>query len=244
MKTVIITGGSSEIGECSAKEFAKRGYQVILTYYQNKEKTLEIVELLKQQYSIEAYAIYCNLQQEDSIISMIGRVKEVAEGIDCLVNNAAVCYDCLYSEKTKKRFMETLEVNVVGTFLVSKLVGEEMYQNKKGVIIHLSSTNGISQYFPMSIDYDASKAALISLTHNLSVAYSPYVRVNAVAPGFIGTKKELEGMDEEFIQLEEEKIFLKRYGRAEEVAKVIYFLASDDASYVNNVILEVDGGMR
>lgn len=244
MKTVIITGGSSEIGESSAREFAKRGYQIVLTYYQNEEKTRRLVETLKQEYNVEAYAFYCNLQEESSIISMVDNVKRVTKSIDCLVNNAAVCYDSLYSDKNKSRFMETLEVNVVGTFLISKLVGEEMYQNKSGVIINLSSTNGISQYFPMSIDYDASKAALISLTHNLSIAYSPYVRVNAVAPGFIGTKKELEGMDEEFIKMEEEKISLKRYGKPEEVAKVIYFLASEEASYVNNSILEVDGGMR
>ena len=94
----------------------------------------------------------------------------------------------------------------------------------------------------MSFDYDASKAALISLTHNMAWQYSPYVTVNAVAPGFIGTESELDGYDEEFLKEEEEKIMVKRYGRPEEVAYLVRFLLSDQAAYINNSVIRIDGG--
>lgn len=244
MKTVLITGGSSEIGAKTAEEFAKRQYNVVLTYHQNQNKTERLVQQLRQKYGIDSYALACDLRIEDDINRLVETIKSYAISIDVLVNNAAVCYDCLYTEKGKEKFMDTMEVNVVGTFLISKIVGEEMYDNNSGVIINISSTNGTNQYYPMSIDYDASKAAIISLTHNLALAYSPYIRVNAVLPGWIATEKELAGLDDEYLESEKEKIFLKRLGNPEEVAKVIYYLASDDASYINNSIIEVDGGMR
>jgi len=100
----------------------------------------------------------------------------------------------------------------------------------------------MNTYYPMCLDYDASKAALISLTHNLAFEYAPYVHVNAIAPGFIGTESELDGYDEEFLQSEQEKILLKRYGNPEEVAYLVRFLISDEANYINNTILRIDGG--
>jgi len=126
--------------------------------------------------------------------------------------------------------------------MVSKLVGEIMAGNRWGRIINISSTNGINTYFPMCADYDASKAAINSLTHNLAVQFAPYVNVNAIAPGFIGTENELSAMDEEFIDYEKEKIMVKRIGTVEDVANLALFLASDNASFINNEIIRIDGG--
>ena len=117
-----------------------------------------------------------------------------------------------------------------------------MMEHEYGKIINISSTNGINTYYPMCLDYDASKAALISLTHNLAVQFAPYVTVNAVAPGFIGTEKELAGYDEEFLKQETEKILLKRYGQPEEVARLVRFLISEEAAYINNSVIRIDGG--
>jgi 3-oxoacyl-[acyl-carrier protein] reductase len=149
----------------------------------------------------------------------------------------------MFMEKSVDEFKRTMEVNVLGTFLVSKYVGDMMYKNKSGKIINLSSTNGINTYYPMCIDYDASKSAINSLTHNLAIQFAPYVTVNAVAPGFIATDSEINGMDEDFIKCEEDKILVKRVGEPEEVAKLVTFLASDNANFINNQIIKIDGGI-
>lgn len=127
-------------------------------------------------------------------------------------------------------------------FNCAKRVGHKMLEREYGRIVNIASTNGMNTYYPMCLDYDASKAALISLTHNLAFEYAPYVHVNAIAPGFIGTESELDGYDEEFLQSEQEKILLKRYGNPEEVAYLVRFLISDEANYINNTILRIDGG--
>ena len=139
--------------------------------------------------------------------------------------------------------MTTFEVNVVGTFLLSRLLGDKMYEKKEGTIINITSTNGIDTYFPMCLDYDASKAAMISLTHNLALQYAPYVRVNAVAPGWVATQKEIEGLDDAYLESESEKIYLRRIGTPEEIANVVFFLATKEASYINNTVIRVDGGL-
>ena len=117
-----------------------------------------------------------------------------------------------------------------------------MLDNEDGVIINISSTNGMNTYYPMCFDYDASKAALNSLTHDLAVQFSPYIRVNAIAPGFIGTEKELDGYDDEFLKEEIDKIMVKRYGKPEDVAYLVKFLISPEASFINNTIIRIDGG--
>lgn len=114
--------------------------------------------------------------------------------------------------------------------------------NKSGKIINVSSTNGINTFFPSSIDYDASKAAIINLTYNLAIQFSPYINVNAVAPGWVNTEMNKD-LPKELIEEETEKIYKKRFVEPEEIAKVICFLASEDAEYINSTVIKVDGGM-
>ena len=95
----------------------------------------------------------------------------------------------------------------------------------------------------MCIDYDASKAGLVSLTHNLAMQFAPFVNVNCVAPGFIATESETKNMDQEFIKAEEEKIFKRRAGTEQDVANLVLFLASDKADYINSEVIRIDGGM-
>ena len=118
-----------------------------------------------------------------------------------------------------------------------------MLNAKSGSIINVSSTNGIDTIYPESLDYDASKAGVISLTKNLAVAYHPYVRVNTVAPGWVYTDMNKD-LSSSFIKTEEEKILLKRFADPSEIAKVIYFLGTEDASYVNGSVIRVDGGVN
>lgn len=161
--------------------------------------------------------------------------------IDVLINNAAIALDCVFEDKKISDFKKVLDVNLIGPFTLSREVGKNMLEHKSGVIINVSSTNAIDTYYEYGLDYDASKAALISLTHNLSKHFAPYVRVNAVAPGWVNTDMN-RNLDEDYIKEEEKNIYLKRFAEAKEIAKVIYFLASDDASYITNEVIRVDGG--
>ena len=241
-KVAIVTGSSRGLGRACAIELAKNKYDVVINYNNSEERAIAVKEEIEQ-LGVKALLVKCDISNEEDVEVMVSKVIKEFGRIDVLVNNAAVCYDSLYDDKSVENFKKTLEVNVIGTFLVSKYVGDIMYQNKYGKIVNISSTNGINTYFPMCLDYDASKAGIISLTHNLAMQYAPYINVNAVAPGFIATETEVNNMDEDFIKSEEEKIFLRRIGQEEEVAKVVRFLVSDDASYINNEVIRVDGGM-
>lgn len=241
-RVALVTGSGRGLGSSIALELAKSGYDIVINYNNSKERALKVKEEIEK-FGVKSIVIKCDISDEEQVKNMVDEVIHAFGKIDVLVNNSAVCYDSLYEDKSVDNFKKTLDVNVIGTFLVSKYVGDIMYENKYGKIVNVSSTNGINTYFPMCLDYDASKAAIISLTHNLAMQYAPYVNVNAVAPGFIATESEVNNMDEDFIKSEEEKIFLRRIGKEEEVAKVIRFLVSDDASYINNEVIRIDGGM-
>lgn len=242
-KITLITGGASGLGREISRYLASIGYNLIISYNTSYEKALELKKELEDEYNKEIVLIKCDLSNENEVNSLANVVKEKYNNIEYLVNNAAICIDSLYEDKTKENFMKTLEVNLVGTFLLSRLVGDIMYSNKKGSIVNISSTNGINKNFPMSIDYDASKAGLNSLTHNLAMQYKPFVRVNAVAPGWVKTENEMKDLDNDYIKSEEEKIYVGRMAEPLEIAKVVEFLLSDDSSYINNQIITVDGGM-
>ncbi len=242
-KVALITGGATGIGRAIANTLASKNCNIVINYNTSKKESEDLKEEIEKKYSVKVLIIKCDISNEVEIDNMINEIINKFQKIDYLVNNAGVCFDSLYEEKTKDNFMKTLEVNLVGTFLVSKQVGNIMSNNKYGSIVNISSTNGINKYFPMSLDYDASKAGINSLTHNLSMQYAPYVRVNAIAPGWVKTKNEMKEIDEDYIKSEEEKIFVNRFAEEEEIAKVVTFLLSDDASYINNQIISVDGGM-
>lgn len=241
-KTVLITGASRGIGRFTATHLAKLGYNIAFTF-NNSENEAKKTKKQIEEFGVKCLMIKCDIANEEDIVNMVNLVKQEFKTIYALVNNAAICIDCLFEDKTKQNFLKTLEVNVVGTFLVSKLVGNIMVDNKQGKIVNLASTNGINTYYPMCLDYDASKSAIISLTHNMAMQLSPFVNVNCIAPGFIATESEILGMDEEFIKLEEEKIFLKRAGTEQDIANLVEFLISDKSSYINNAVIRIDGGM-
>ncbi len=242
-KVVLITGGSRGIGKATALEFARRGYIVVINYIAHEEEALLTAKDIRDNYHVDCMIIKADVSVEEDVRKMVEEVINKYEHIDCLVNNAGIAIDTTFEDKTKDNFMKILGVNLVGTFLVSKYVGKYMLSNQKGTIINISSTNGIDTIYPESLDYDSSKAGVISLTKNLALEYAPYIRVNSVAPGWVLTDMN-EELDRDFIKKEESKILLGRFAGAEEIAKVIYFLASEDASYINGEIIRVDGGCK
>lgn len=241
MKTVLVTGASRGIGRAISIEFAKKGYNVVINYVFNDKAAETLKSFIVENYDVDVMLWKCDVSNEDDVKIMVEEVVNHFGNIDVLVNNAGIAIDTTFEDKTKENFSKILNVNLIGSFLVSKEVSKYMLEKKAGSIVNVASTNGIDTYYPCALDYDASKAGLISLTHNLSLELSPYIRVNAVAPGWTNTDQ-LKEMDKELIKSEEERIYLKRFAKPEEIAKAVYFLASDDASYINNEILRVDGG--
>lgn len=158
-----------------------------------------------------------------------------------MINNAAIVEDMEIEDRTTELFNETITNNITSTYLMCKYIGKEMFNNKKGKIINISSTNGINTFFPTSIDYDASKAAVISLTHNFALEYAPYVLVNSIAPGWVNTEMNKQ-LPKELIDEESEKIYLKRFAEPSEIANLVSFLASDECTYINGEIIKIDGG--
>lgn len=243
-KVVLVTGGAQGIGKAIVLELAKNHYDVVINYLTSNKAAALLEEEIKKNYDVRVMTIQADVSKEEEVDAMISLIEKKWGGVDILVNNAAVDLSNLFHLKTADEFRKTLDVNVVGAFNCSKRVSRHMLDQEYGRIINISSTNGINTYYPMCIDYDASKAALISLTHNLAFEYGPYINVNAIAPGFIGTDNELDGYDEEFLKEEQEKIMVNRYGKPEEVAYLVKFLISDEANFINNTIIRIDGGQK
>ena len=240
-KVVLVTGSSKGIGRQVALDLSKEGANVIINYNSSKEKALLLENEIKEKYNTSPFLIKCNISKEDEVKNMIDAVKKKYNRIDILINNAGICNDTLFNEKTYDDFRKVLEVNLIGTYLVTKHVGEMMLKNKGGKIINIASDNGLDNGYPESCEYDASKAGVISLTHNMAKYYAPYINVNCVCPGWTNTdmNKELDDLQRRDIS---QGILLKRFAEAEEISNVVLFLASDKASYVNDEIIKVNGG--
>ena len=240
-RTVIITGGSRGIGEAISKRFAKEGYNIVINYVSNDERANSLKKELEDKYKVSVLLVKADVSNEEEVKKLVDETVKEFGSINCLVNNAGIAIDKPFLDKTKDDFMKTLSTNLVGPFLTSRYAYNYLINAKNASIINISSTNGIDTLYPESIDYDASKAGVISLTKNLANVYSPNVRVNSVAPGWVETEMNSE-LDKDFMKEEEDKILLGRFARPEEIANVVYFLSSNEASYINGEVIIVDGG--
>ena len=240
-KNVLVTGGTRGIGEAISREFAKKGYNLIINYVNSNDKAQNLKQELEKEYNIKVLPIQTDISNEISIKNMVDTAINEFGKIDVLVNNAGIVIDKEFEDKTVEEWKKTLDINLIAPFVLTKLVGKEMIKQKSGAIINISSTNGINTYYPTSVDYDASKSGLISLTYDSAVQFAPYVRVNCVAPGWVNTEINKE-LPEDFVKEETERILVKRFAEPKEIAKVVVFLASEDASFVNSTVIKVDGG--
>ena len=240
-KNVLVTGGTRGIGEAISREFAKKGYNLIINYVNSNEKAQNLKQELEKEYNIKVLPIQADISNEIAIKNMVDTAIKEFGKIDVLVNNAGIVIDREFEDRTVEDWKKTLDINLIAPFVLTKLVGKEMMKQKSGAIINISSTNGLNTYYPTSVDYDASKSGLISLTYDSAVQFAPYVRVNCIAPGWVNTEMNKE-LSEDFVEEETERILVKRFAEPEEIAKVVTFLASEDASYVNSTVIKVDGG--
>lgn len=242
-RNALITGASRGIGREIAITLAKEGCNVIINYNKSEEKAKELVKLIKEKYKVSAYEFKCDISNEKDADQLVEFAYSKLDKIDILINNAGICIDKEFSDRTVGDFLKTFSLNTFGAFYLSKRIGQKMYENKYGKIVNISSNNSINGFYPTTIDYDASKSALNSITKNLAIEFSPYVNVNAVAPGWIDTDMNKNVLTEDIKDLEAQRILKKRIGNAKDVANTVSFLVSDKADYIDGQIIVVDGGM-
>lgn len=239
-KVVLVTGSSRGIGASTVVEFAKHGYNVIINYLKNEKNAFALQEEIESKYKVKALTIKADVSNELEVKKMIKRIINEFGVIDVLVNNAGIVYDRSFEDITIDEFKKTLDVNVIGAFTTSREVSKYMCRGR-GAIINVSSTNGTKTVSPECLDYNISKIGLQSLTRDLAFQFKPKIRVNAIAIGWADTDMNKD-LPQDYINEETSKIYLERFSNPSEIAKVIYFLASDEASYINGKVINIDGG--
>lgn len=237
----LVTGSNRGIGRKTVEEFAKAGLDVVINYCHHDDEAKDLEKFIRTNYDVDVMVIKCDVSREEEVEEMVNNIIDRFGKIDILVNNASVARDSLLLDKSLREFRRVLDVNLIGTYLCSKYVGRVMLDNKRGKIINVASTNAIDTYYPESCDYDASKAGVVSLTHNLAREFAPFIQVNCICPGWVKTDMNKD-LSLEQISQEKKRILLGRFAEAEEISNVILFLASSKASYINDSIIRVDGG--
>lgn len=240
-KVALVTGAARGIGKQIAITLAKEGYNIALNYRTNTDSIIELKN------KIEEYNVKCLLVQGD--VSVFEDTERIAKEtfdkfgrIDVLVNNAGITKDMLLLRMKPEDFISVIDVNLLGTYNMTKNVSGYMMKAREGRIINVSSVVGISGNAGQS-NYSASKAGIIGFTKSLAKELaSRNILVNAVAPGFIETDM-TNVLRDEVKEKITEQIPLKREGKAEEVANVVKFLASSDSSYITGQVINIDGGM-
>ena len=241
-KVVMVTGARGGLGTSCVKKFAKEGFNIILNDRINEDELVNLKNEMEEKYNVKCLVCFGDISNEEDVKRMLLNVKEKFGTLDCLINNAGIVYDMELNDRPTRIFEETMHNNVTGTYLMCKYFGKYMYeQDKTTRIINVSSTNGIDCNFPTSIDYDASKVAIISLTKNFAIEYAPKMLINAIAPGWINTDMNKD-LPSDLVKEESSKIYLKRFAEPEEVASLIYYLGSDENTFVNNEVIKIDGG--
>lgn len=239
-KVVLVTGSSRSLGAQIVKDFVNKGAYVVIDYNNSYDKASRLYEEIEQVFPGKVLLLKCDITNEEEVIDMTNKIIDKFGKIDILVNNAGVCNDSLFDEKSKVDFSRVLETNVFGTYLVTKYIGKHI--SKGGRIINIASDNGLGNGYPESCDYDASKAGVISLTHNMAKFYAPKINVNCICPGWIDTDMNKDLNNNQINEINK-SILLGRFASKKEISNVVLFLASDESSYVNDSIITVNGGV-
>ncbi|OHA04239.1 MAG: hypothetical protein A3J58_01060 [Candidatus Sungbacteria bacterium RIFCSPHIGHO2_02_FULL_52_23] len=243
-KVALITGSSTGIGRATALACAAEGARVVVNCARTIEQGRAVAAEIKAAGG-DAIFVQADVSREADVKKMFATVAKKWRGVDVLVNNAGIARQSTLAELTPEAFMHTLAVNLLGPFLCIKYAAPTMRKQKSGAIVNVASIRGLDVASRKDlIDYSASKAGVINLTISLAKELGPDgIRVNAVAPGI--TESELvKRLSPEAKGKAVAGTIFKRMAQPEEIARVILFLASDDASYITGETITADAGYR
>ncbi len=235
-KRVVITGGASGIGLATTLRFCDEGSRVVIFDW-DKER---LEEILAENQNLSG-GIYVDVSQPPEVEKGFQRVDAILGGIDILIANAGISVRCSFLDTDYEQWAKVLRVNLDGAFLCAKEAISRMKKQKDGVVLFTASTNGLEGH-PLYADYNASKAGVIVLAKTLALEFAPWLRVNAVCPGYVLTPMQKAEYTPEMLEQLNENIPLQRHASPEEVAGLFAFLASDEAAYITGQAIPIDGG--
>ena len=238
-RIVLITGGATGIGKACAEKFAENGDIVIIHYNKSKNDALDLCEKLNKKTTADI--VQANLEDVKEIAKMFNFIQKKYKKLDILVNNAGMSYEKFFADNTDAEILQMIQTNLTSAILCSKHALPFMLEHKLGSVINISSIYGIFGGSCESV-YSATKAGLIGFTKALAREVGEAnIRINCVAPGSVNTR-----MNKNFSKEEQQQFFansaIKRMAEPKEIASAVFFLASEEASYVTGVILPIDGG--
>ena len=240
-KVAMITGATRGIGKQIALTLANEGYNIVLNYRTENDELKQLKNEIESK-NVKCLAVQGDVTNFEDCKQMIESAIKKFGKIDVLVNNAGITKDMLLARMKEEDFKQVIDVNLVGTFNMTKNVISYMMKARSGRIINISSVVGIAGNAGQT-NYSASKAGIIGFTKSLAKEVaSRNILVNAVAPGFIETNM-TDVLKQEVKDEIAKNIPLKRMGTPKDVANVVMFLASEDSSYITGQVISVDGGM-
>ena len=240
-KVVLITGSAQGIGRAIALRFAKAGAKIALNDIEAQKENLEKVKKEIEELGSEAKYYFADVSKYEEVERMVKEIEKDFGKLDVLVNNAGIIKDRTLAKMTFDEWKAVIDVNLTGTFNCTKAALPLIVANQ-GCIINISSIVGERGNFGQT-NYAASKGGIIGFTKSLAKELGRFgVRVNAVSPGFIETKM-AETVPENIKLAVKQLTALGRFGKPEEVANVVFFLATEEASFISGEIIHVDGGL-
>lgn len=236
MKTVLITGASRGIGASIALEFAKSNYNVVIGYNSSKCEGEKVKEYIEKNYKVKCLMVKCDISSEIEVSHMVDLSLKKFGNIDVLINNASVSMDNDIMSKSKDEFLRVVEVNLVGTFLVTREVIKKCNVN---TIVNISSTDSTSTYSKLNIDYSCSKAGVNILSKTFSLCY-PDIKICTIMPNWVNSETVLS-MNSDYLEEEMKRIGQKKLIDKEYVARKTYEVVVDKF-IKNGDIIRIDEG--
>ncbi len=241
LKTAVISGAARGIGRAIALELAGAGVNISFNYLKSSRDALALEKEIEKS-GVRAKSYQVDIKDYDAVKSWVDDTKKTFGGLDIIVNNAGVIRDKALALMERDDWRDVVNTNLEGTFNLTRAAIIEFIKQKAGAVINITSVSGITG-MSRQTNYAASKAGIIGFTKSLAREVASYnIRVNAVAPGFIETDM-LNDLKDEYIEQVLKQIPMMKFGRPEDVARMVRFLASEDAGYITGQTFVVDGGL-